>query len=60
MEKCYFNENKRLYLSDVLVGNRVYVDLNEANLNKGQPVKTISIMNDNLTGDITNKMVVEK
>ncbi|AXA34074.1 linear amide C-N hydrolase [Francisella adeliensis] len=53
-------KNKRLYLSDVLVGNRVYVDLNEANLSKGQPVKTISIMNDNLTGDITNKMVVEK
>ncbi|MFV9924691.1 MAG: hypothetical protein AB8U93_03085 [Francisella endosymbiont of Hyalomma scupense] len=34
----------------------MYVDLNESNLDKGQAVRTISLMNDSLTGDITNDM----
>ncbi|AIT09118.1 choloylglycine hydrolase [Candidatus Francisella endociliophora] len=49
-------QDKKLYLSDVLVGNRIYVDLNEANLEQGQPVKTISAMNNNLAGDVTYDM----
>ncbi|WP_318263418.1 hypothetical protein [Francisella-like endosymbiont] len=35
----------------------MYVDLNELNLDKGQAVRTISLMNDSLTGDITNDMI---
>lgn len=53
-------KDKKLYISDVLVGNRIYVDLNKANLSKGQPIRTISVMDDTLTGDITNKMNIKE
>ncbi|MDE5014463.1 choloylglycine hydrolase, partial [Francisella tularensis subsp. holarctica] len=46
----------RLYVVDTLVGNIVYVNLNKANLDKGQAVRTISLINDILTEDITNDM----
>ena len=48
--------NKRLYVTDTLVGNRIYVDLNEIDLSAGQPVKSISIMDDTLVGDVTSKL----
>ncbi|AJC48840.1 linear amide C-N hydrolase [Allofrancisella guangzhouensis] len=48
-------ENK-LYITDTLIGNRVYVDLNKANLKEGTPVKTISIMDKNLVGDVTSRL----
>lgn len=50
-------KDKKLYFSDVLVGNRIYVDLKEANLNEGQPVKSISTMDKSLTGDVTDKLI---
>ncbi|WP_395167094.1 linear amide C-N hydrolase [Francisella salimarina] len=45
-----------LYIYDTLVGNRVSVNLNEANLSEGQPVKSISVMDKSLTGDVTSKL----
>lgn len=53
------SQNK-LYVVDTLIGNRVYVDLNKAKLDKGQAIRTISLMNDSLTGDITNDMIPTK
>ncbi|QIV95631.1 choloylglycine hydrolase [Allofrancisella inopinata] len=48
-------ENK-LYITDTLTSNRVYIDLNKANLKDGTPIKTISVMDKNLVGDVTNKL----
>ncbi|WP_150465870.1 linear amide C-N hydrolase [Francisella sp. SYW-2] len=45
-----------IYISDTLVGNRVSVNLNEANLSEGQPIKSISVMDKSLTGDVTSKL----
>jgi choloylglycine hydrolase len=53
-------QDKILYITDVLVGNRVYIDLNEANLESGQPVKSISIMAPSLTGDLTSEITTKK
>ncbi|GMN90160.1 linear amide C-N hydrolase [Francisella sciaenopsi] len=49
-----------IYVSDTLVGNRVYVNLNEVNLDKGQPIKSVSIMDKTLTGDVTSKLEPQK
>jgi choloylglycine hydrolase len=48
--------NKKLYVTDTLVGNRIYVDLNKVDLSAGQPIKTVSIMDDTLVGDVTSKL----
>jgi penicillin V acylase-like amidase (Ntn superfamily) len=45
------------YITDTLIGNRVYVALDDVNLAIGQPIKSISIMNKSLVGDISNKLI---
>ncbi|MEY8715453.1 linear amide C-N hydrolase [Francisella philomiragia] len=53
-------KDKKLYISDTLVGNRIYVDLNEANLKEGQPIRSVSVMDKTLTGDVTSKLEPQK
>lgn len=49
-----------IYVSDTLVGNRISVNLNKVNLDKGQPIRSISVMDESLTGDVTNKLEPQK
>ncbi len=49
-------DQNKLYFTNEHIGNRVWVDLNKANLSKGQAVKSINLDNPNLVGDITSKL----
>ncbi|MED7820186.1 MULTISPECIES: linear amide C-N hydrolase [unclassified Francisella] len=49
------SENK-LYIVDTLIGNRTYISLNDINLEKGQPIRSVSIMNGDLVGNISNNL----
>ncbi|MBK2024846.1 linear amide C-N hydrolase [Francisella philomiragia] len=49
-----------IYVSDTLVGNRISVNLNKVNLDKGQPIRSISVMDESLTGDVTSKLEPQK
>ncbi|MBK2257511.1 linear amide C-N hydrolase [Francisella philomiragia] len=52
--------NATIYITDTLVGNRISVNLNKVNLDKGQPIRSISVMDESLTGDVTSKLEPQK
>lgn len=46
--------NKTIYYSNYELGNRVWLDLKKANLDKGQPVRTVNVFSrPTLSGDVT-------
>ncbi|APC96212.1 linear amide C-N hydrolase [Francisella frigiditurris] len=47
---------KKLYYSSVAVGNRVWVDLNKVDLDKGQKPISVNLEDHSLVGDISDKL----
>ena len=45
--------HETLYFTNTLVGNRVYINLNEVNLNAGQPVKQFDTSDTKVSGDVS-------
>ncbi|MDD3266146.1 MAG: linear amide C-N hydrolase [Burkholderiales bacterium] len=46
-------DKSTLYVTNTLVGNRIWVNLNNFNLKAGQPVKTIDTSRADITGDVS-------
>lgn len=46
-------DTSTLYLTNALVGNRIWVNLNKVNLKVGQPIKQIDTSRTDITGDVS-------